>query len=308
MIVCLGTTPTLARTMEFAAVAIDGVNRALAVREYAAGKAINAARAIATLGERVACIAPAGGVTGERLKMVSAEITRDLAFSDVAAVTRLCVTVVDRAAGTSTELIEESGRLEAAEGEQLLSMLSSHVGRAQVIVLSGSLAPGLDVAFYARCVALCRGAGVRTVVDTSGAALRAAIEARPDVVKINAGELAGVEPMVDRDDSTLFAAATNLARRTGGLVVVTRGAASTLAVDAAGADVQRFVIPTPRVSVVSAIGSGDSFAGGFAVGLARGQTIEQSLRLATACASANAMTADAAHFHMADVDRLNASL
>ena len=45
MIVCLGTTPALARTMEFDGLAVDAVNRATRVYEYAAGKAVNAARA-----------------------------------------------------------------------------------------------------------------------------------------------------------------------------------------------------------------------------------------------------------------------
>lgn len=300
MIVCLGTTPAIARTMEFASLAIDGVNRATAVREYAAGKAINAARAITTLGGRAVCISPVGGLAGERLRVLSSEVVAEQLTLDVAAATRLCVTVVDRAAGTSTELIEETGRLTPAEGDRMIALLTDRLNAAEVCVLAGSLAPGLAEDFYARCVALCTAAGVPTILDASGPALRAAIDARPTYIKVNAGELASVEAIRGDGEAAIVFAARAVAARTSGALIVTRGRESTLAV---GTDwAMRIEVPT--VKVVSAIGSGDSFAGGLAVAVSRRLSRDESLRLATACASANAMTADAAHFDASVVERL----
>ena len=46
MIVCLGTTPTMQRTMLFDRVEIDAVNRAVEVREYASGKSVNVAKVL----------------------------------------------------------------------------------------------------------------------------------------------------------------------------------------------------------------------------------------------------------------------
>ena len=50
MILCLGTTPTMQRTMLFPRVRIDEVNRAAEVREYASGKSVNVAKVLKTLG------------------------------------------------------------------------------------------------------------------------------------------------------------------------------------------------------------------------------------------------------------------
>ena len=66
-ILTIGTTPTLARTMRFARLEVDGVNRALEVREYAAGKSINAARAIANLCGNALVLTIAGGGRGIEL-------------------------------------------------------------------------------------------------------------------------------------------------------------------------------------------------------------------------------------------------
>src|SRR5450432_2138094 len=50
MIICLGPTPALARTMTFEKIVVDEVNRALRVHHFAAGKATNVARVLHTLG------------------------------------------------------------------------------------------------------------------------------------------------------------------------------------------------------------------------------------------------------------------
>src|SRR5438046_1030984 len=108
MIVCLGTTPALQRTMTFATLSLDSVNRAIDVREYASGKSINVARVVHTLGERVIATGFLGGdrASAVRRDLDQAGIAHD--FIDIDAPTRMCVTVIDQAGTTATELIEES--------------------------------------------------------------------------------------------------------------------------------------------------------------------------------------------------------
>src|SRR3954468_17447969 len=109
MIVCLGTTPALQRTMTFDRLRLDAVNRARSVREYASGKSINAARVVTTLGRPVVATGFLGGDSADacRRDLDAAGIAHD--FASVAPRTRMCVTVVDGGAGTATELIEEPG-------------------------------------------------------------------------------------------------------------------------------------------------------------------------------------------------------
>src|SRR5690348_10306780 len=107
MILCLGTTPTVQRSMIFHRVVIDGVNRALEVREYASGKSPNVARVLHAMGGDVLEV---GFIGGDRGKFLAADLQGAgirCRWIEVNAPTRLCTTVIDQASGTATELVEE---------------------------------------------------------------------------------------------------------------------------------------------------------------------------------------------------------
>jgi tagatose 6-phosphate kinase len=53
------------------------------------------------------------------------------------------------------------------------------------------------------------------------------------------------------------------------------------------------------VAAVSAVGSGDAFSAGLAVGLARDATVEQALRTAAAAGAANTVCLGAGRFDVA---------
>ena len=108
MILCLGTTPAVQRVMTFDRLHVDGVNRARLVAQSASGKSINVTRVVHTLGEDVIATGFVGGDAGAfiRKDLDAAGIRH--AFVEVEPTTRTCVTVIDEAVRTATELIEES--------------------------------------------------------------------------------------------------------------------------------------------------------------------------------------------------------
>lgn len=69
-------------------------------------------------------------------------------------------------------------------------------------------------------------------------------------------------------------------------ILVSMGGDGGLLVHADGA----WMIRVPQVDTVSTIGSGDSTVAGFAVGFSRGCPMEEVVRLAMACGTANALT------------------
>src|SRR5438046_1242556 len=104
MILCLGTTPTVQRTMTFERLLLDHVNRAATVLESASGKSLNVARTLDTLGAEVLAVGFLGGDTGKLVRddLAAANIAHE--FLEVAPRTRTCTTVIDRATNTVTEL------------------------------------------------------------------------------------------------------------------------------------------------------------------------------------------------------------
>jgi tagatose 6-phosphate kinase len=163
-------------------------------------------------------------------------------------------------------------------------MLATFRGLAlesDLAVVSGSLPPGFDDATYAGLVRELQRAGVRCLVDASGAALRLAIEAHPLLVKPNRDEAAALhgKPLAGIDEAA--AALRMLLTRGVPMPVISLGADGVVA--ARGGDMLHANVAVERV--VSAVGSGDCLVAGLAVGLVRGESLEAMLRLGAACAA-----------------------
>ncbi len=300
MILCLGTTPAVQRSMSFERVEIDGVSRTSNVSQYASGKSINAARVLQTLGYMPLAIGFAGGDAGRFLVADLNQVGIGNDFVEVEPATRICITIIDRSTGTATELIEESRPVGADAFANLFGRFERHLPDAKVVLLSGSLTPGAPAGFYADCVAAANAAGKLSVLDATGGPLAAALSKRPTVVKPNRSELRQTVNLPVETDDELKAAIRALLSGGPGWAVVTGGAKETIASDCNSF----WKVSTPGVEVVSPIGSGDSFAAGLAAGLAEGQDVPRACRLAAACGSANAMTALAGHLRKADIDAL----
>ncbi|GAB3404614.1 hypothetical protein GCM10027515_16840 [Schumannella luteola] len=168
------------------------------------------------------------------------------------------------------------------------------------LAISGSLPPAL-IAGLGPVVEAALAAGVRLAVDSSGEGLRALLEARPHVVKVNRSEAAGALELPEQTPLRELAGAlrtlTSRPDGDGGLVVVTDGAHGALALDADGAWLAH---PDPEPGRF-AVGSGDSFLAGLVAGLSAGETTASALARASAAGSANTRALGAGRFSADDV-------
>lgn len=300
MIITLGTTPALQRTMEFNRLTMNAVNRAHTVRQYASGKSINAARILQTLGIPVLATGFLGGHTGQACREDLERSGIMHRFVVVATSTRMCMTLIDHALGSATELVEEAAKVDDKDYDRLLQTLDELLVGARVLLLCGTLPQQADPGFYRDCLVLARRAGVATIVDTRATPLRLSLSQHPTVVKLNESELSQTVENALADDDSRRRAMQRLVELGAGWVIVTRGAQPTWVCQGD----QRWEVSVPKVPVISPIGSGDAFAAGLAAGLVQGQSVLQACRLGTACGAANAMTALAGHANRSEIDRL----
>ncbi|MGE5611693.1 MAG: 1-phosphofructokinase family hexose kinase, partial [Bacillota bacterium] len=190
MILCLGTTPAVQRTMIFKQLTLSNVNRAIEVLETPAGKSINVARILTVLGERALAIGFWGGDRGEQLRrdLDTAGVPHD--FVTVKANTRMCITVIDQGGDVHTELVEEAKPVEQEAWDALLAKLPGLIKKSRMVTMSGTLVPGAPQDLYAQCTRMAAKAGIPAIVDAQGAALMTALPAGPTLVKPNRAELA----------------------------------------------------------------------------------------------------------------------
>jgi tagatose 6-phosphate kinase len=304
MIICLGTTPALQRSMTFERLTLGAVNRASRTKQYASGKSINAARVIATLGHRVLATGFLGGTAGNLIRQELDELGIGHDFVEVSPQTRTCVTVIDSAAHTATELVEEPAELDSASYQQLLTRLADHLHSAKVLILSGSLPPRAPAGIYAACVGLATAQHVPVVLDASGDQLLDALTQQPRIAKPNREELEKSLKLTVRDVKSLLAAMQRLIDHGTEQVVISDGARPVFCTN--GRSTWRLM--PPDVQPISPIGSGDALAAGLAIGIEQRLDLPEAVKLGIACAAANALTPDAGHLDPADVRRLQTQI
>nr|WTB28676.1 1-phosphofructokinase family hexose kinase [Streptomyces sp. NBC_00830] len=243
----------------------------------AGGKGINVARVLAPLGHPTAVTGLAGGPTGGLLR----EELRTAGLRDelvpIVGESRRTLTVVSRDDGDATVFNESGPQVRPAEWESFTARFAALVRGAAVVVLSGSLPPGLPSDAYASLIRMAAEAGAATVVDTSGPALLDALGAAPDVVKPNAAELTAVTARKD-----VASAAAELRALGARAVVASCGPDGVHAVTPRGA----WRAAPPEQLTGNPTGAGNACVAALAAGLATGAPWPPILREAVALSAA----------------------
>ena len=286
--------------MFFRKLALDAVNRAVKTLDGPAGKSVNVAKVLKVLGEHPVAMGFLGGDHGEFVRTSLAALGVESEFVMTAGRTRLCVTAIDEADGTHTELVEEARPVAPADFEKLRSAILGRIRQCQAVVMSGTIATGCPQELYRDCTLLAHPHGALTVVDAQGRALVEALAAKPGLVKPNRLELAATVGRELVDEAAVISAMRELVKRGAERVVVTAGKGPTLAHD--GRDFWR--IAAPRVTPVNPIGSGDAFTAGLTWRLLRGDDLGEACRWACAAGTANALTPMAGEVSREEVERI----
>ncbi len=270
------------------------VMRFRSVESSAGGKGLNLARAATALGERVVVVGILGGWIGRLVAGLAQREGLALRPLWIEQETRVN-TIVIEASGRVTVFNEPGPDLSLDLADPLLQLLVAELTGSTLVVVTGSLPPGLLPAVYAECVRLAREHDLPIIVDATGEALAAALEAQPDVVTPNVFEAETVLGNVSAERVTArreelevraLAAARALAGKTRRATVVKAGVAGAAAASAVGL----WFASAPQAQVRNPIGAGDAFVAGLAVGLARGWPFEEAVRLAVAAGSASVET------------------
>jgi 1-phosphofructokinase family hexose kinase len=152
------------------------------------------------------------------------------------------------------------------------------------LVLSGSLPGGAPVDAYAVIIRQAHRRGVRCVLDCEGPALRAALAARPFLVKPNTDELAAWCGRTLASTASVLTAARELASQSGGWVLVSRGSRGALLVNEREACALSAAIPTTTVR--NTVGAGDALVAAVVERLCAGAAPEDWLRAGVATGTA----------------------
>lgn len=260
------------------------------------GCGVNVARVIGTLGGRPELVYLAGGATGALLSDSLDMLPIAQHRVEASAATRISYTVHERAQGQEYRFVPESAAVTMDELETVLDIVERLP--FDYMVASGSLPKGAPGDIYARLARIATGKGARIILDSSGVALKEALDAggiylaKPNLTELE--QLVG-HPL-DRDGASEEALQLVRAGKLDNIVVSMGEDGALLANAETVIDVA-----APQPVVRSTVGAGDSFVGAITFALASGIEMTEAFHFAVAAGSAAVMTPGTELCHREDV-------
>ncbi len=305
MIQCVGLNPVFQRTLTIENFRLNAVNRAKPdVLEGCAGKGINVARVLKTLGKPSISTGFLGGYTGDRISWYLQQEGLASDFVQTASTTRTCTTILDPLNNTHTELVEEGKPVSAQEVEQMYRVFERNLRGCPLVTISGTVPQNVPNDVYFQFVRLAHQYNIPVLVDTQKQLLGQCLKARPFLVKINREELGvAFEQPVD-SEKTFFELIQRIHLEGVEWVLITHGKEATIASHHG----QRWTFLPPSLAIVNPIGSGDAMLAGIAAGIVDGLEMLPAIRRGVACGSANVLTLSTGTVIREDVERLESEV
>jgi tagatose 6-phosphate kinase len=259
--------------------------RGRAFGQVVGGKGVNVARALRRLGHAAQ---PATFLGGELGQLCYRLLREQDGFAPIVtwtqAPTREILTVRTEETADQTGFFDPNPDILPRERDELAEkLMHMFAGGAAWCAMSGSSPCHVTDDLYATLVRRARAAGVRTLVDTYGDCLNLALEAVPDVVKLNRQECEQALRTELDSPAAIRAALQQLRRRGVAYAAVTFGARGM----AAAWDECVVAWKPPVIQVVNPIGAGDAMTAGLVDALSRTEEPSRTFRWAMACAVAS---------------------
>ena len=253
------------------------VNRVTRAGFHAAGKGINVAKVLKSLGIDVTVGGFLGKENQDGFQKEFSEAGIANRFQMVEGRTRINVKLTEPS-GKVTDFNFSGFEITKQDWTRFVNDTLSWAGQFDMICVSGSVPPSIDLNDFTAWMKRLRSECMCLIFDSSREAFVAGLKALPWLVKPNHHELeiwAG-RPLPELSD--VVQAAHELRQQGIAHVVISLGEQGAMWVNASGA----WMAKPPKCDVVSTVGAGDSMVGGLIYGLMMRQTSEHTLRLATA--------------------------
>ena len=264
------------------------------------GGGINVARAIKKLGGDATAIFPSGGYTGKYFNHLLEVENIHAVIIEVQNETRENIIVLDEAENAQYRFGMPGTNLSDVEWMQCLKAVEE-IQDISFIVASGSLPPGVPLNIFAQLAKIAKNKNAKFVVDTSGEALREAVNEGVYLLKPNLGELCFLSGKTHLKQHEIEAAAKEIiAEGKCEVVVISMGAQGALFVTS---DLIKTIEP-PAVIRKSTVGAGDSMLAGIVYFLSKQKNIAEAVKYGVACGTAATMNTGTELCNLKDVEKI----
>lgn len=288
LILTVTLNPALDKTICIDNFSLNQVNRVDSIRLDAGGKGINVSNTIGAMGRKSIAYGVIGGQTGGFIKDALAKEGIEFKYLETKGETRTNLKIVDSMNETHTDINEPGPIVDAEFEAEILKMLDRDIGKDDVLIIGGSLLPGLTTKMYRKMTQLAFEKGARVILDTEGEQLQEALQASPHIIKPNIFELSGLagKELESNEDVILF-----------GKQLIAEGKVQKGVLVSMGEDGALWItkdttikVEAIKTDVKSTVGAGDAMVAALAISMDEGFNDEDMLKLATAAAVARIST------------------
>lgn len=257
------------------------------------GSGVHATSVIQTLGSKSIALGLLGGHTGELWK--SEADKRNLAYDMISIPneTRESFCLIDLDQGSVVESVQEGPRVEPSLKDALLARLEKYLPNAELLILSGSLPPGLPVDLYSVMIQLARRYNVSVLADIHSEPLRNALSSRPWLIKPNLSEFHELIHRTTQSQTERIEAGLEFCRQTGIILALSMSGKGLLLTTPD----EQWLLKPPSVEMhlpdgrgQNVIGCGDALVGALAHEYSRSQNLLEAATLGLATAHFNLST------------------
>jgi 1-phosphofructokinase family hexose kinase len=272
------------------------------------GSGVHVTSVIQSLGGQSIALGLLGGHTGELWK--SEADRRGLTY-DMASIeqeTRESFCLIDLDQGSVVESVEEGQPVDPEVQGVLLARLEHYLPNAELVVLSGSIPPGLSPGIYAGMVELAKHFGVPTLADIHSEPLQAAVRSKPWLIKPNLAEFHELIGYNTNNLAERIAAARDFSSKTGVALALSMSEEGMLLATSAEQRILR--PPSERMRLPdglgqNVIGCGDALVGALAYEYCRSGNLLTAAILGLAAAHCNLSTLGVPEIDAEQVKRMS---
>ena len=281
--------PAVDKTYTTQGVIVGNVNRMRTVMNIAGGKGVNVTKILRQYGCEVVATGFLGGYSGRFIEEELEKRGARCRFVHVSGETRSDMNILADD-GYVTEILEPGPVITDEERQQFLAQYDALLSECGLVVLSGSVAQGIEADIYETLTTRAKASSVPVYLDSSGESLRLGMLAKPQLVKPNIKELEYIMGRRIMDREEIIESAKLLRRKGIPRVIVSMGSKGLLSVTGHGVLYAR----AADIEPVNTVGCGDSVVASYAMSYVMRETEEAALIRACAIAAANATTVESA--------------
>lgn len=283
-IAVIALNPSIDKTIAIEKFNPYGLNRVKDSRLDPGGKGINVARVLKNFGSDLMVSGLIAGENGKRLLQFLKNADIDSDFLQIEGETRTNIKIFDEATNKITEINESGCFIDKAVQKNFIQKFSELLKSVGIVVLSGSLPPGVPADFYAQCIEIAKSQAVKVLLDADGEALQKGIEAIPFAIKPNIHELEVLIGRHCKNNRDIADAAAELIQKGIEIVIVSMGPEGALVADRT--DIYK--VDSWDIPIKGTVGAGDSMVAALAYSIVKGSSLFDIAKITTAAGTITA--------------------